>query len=196
MKQLPESIKICGIIYSIVRGTREGYNSGSDIMKQEIFISDELPFPKQLQRLSHELAYSLLNATGLKEAAVNRTYIAFGNILYRFIRDNDFTFIRNQTYDLPIMLWVAGLPYTKTEDHKEYMEAKSLGGEVCYDQLSIRLDPDLEPEIKTVVYLHEAAHAMLYEAATNLESREDIVEPLSWSLFQFFKDNDLEFTKY
>lgn len=196
MKKLPENIIINGIVYEITRGEDGSYTNSSDICNQRIFIRDNLPYPKQLQLLSHELAYRLLEATGLKEKSNDRNYRAFGNVLYRFIRDNDFDFIKDEAQKLPIMLWINGLPYTLTEDHKEYLDAKSLGGEVCYEQLSIKLDPELKPEIKRVVYLHEAAHAMLFEAATKLEGREDIVEPLGWALYQFFKDNDLSFTKY
>lgn len=157
----------------------------------------DIPYPKQLQVLYREVAYRLLEACGLKESTTNHKYSRqFGNVLYRFIRDNDFSFIHEKTYELPYMLWINGLPYQKDETHQEYMEAKSLGGEVCYEQLSIRLEPSLEPEIKTVVYLHEAAHAMLHEAETPLASREDIVEPLAYLLFQFFTDNDLSYTTY
>lgn len=199
IKSLPKTITVAGIPYSIIYKDEilEAYQyvSLSEYMEQEIVVKSSLPFPRQLSYVVSEIGRRLLEAAGLSERQNNTTAPTFGTVLYMFIRENNFEWLYSckEVSGPPSTIFINGMPYTVTFNNDKHLDDLHLLGEVDYTQLTISLHSKLKPEGKAVVFLHEAAHAILYEAKCQKVNTESIVEPLSYLLYQLFKQNDFSF---
>lgn len=200
IKSLPNTIIVAGTPFEIVYNDEImeacNYVSLSDYTEQQISVRSTLPFPRQLSYVIGEVGRRLLDASGVSEKRNNTISPTFGMVLYRFIRENSFEWIYKglEASGPPSTVFINGMPYTVTFDKDSYLDAKDLLGEVDYTQLTIRLHGDLKNEGKTVVFLHEVAHAILYEALCfKVHNDESIIEPLSYLLYQLFKQNDFSF---
>ncbi len=200
VKALPDKITVAGIPFEIVYNDEimeaSNYVSLSDYTQQQITVRSTLPFPRQLSYVIGEIGRRLLDASGVSERRNNAISPIFGTVLYRFIRENNFDWIYKglEASGPPSTVFINGMPYTVTFDKDSYLDAKDLLGEVDYTQLTIRLHGDLKNEGKAVVFLHEVAHAILYEArCLKVHNDESIIEPLSYLLYQLFKQNDFSF---
>lgn len=198
-KPRPTSLFVGGVPYTIngkenPDGTCEDV-SISFLADQEISIMDDLTFPRWLSYLSGEVAVRLLEAAGYSVKNVRKAAEPFGTVLYRFIRENKFDWIYTDAVkEPPTTIFINGMPYTVLSSEDKYLDARQLLGEVDYITLSIRIHSKLKAEARAVVFLHEAAHAMLYEArCMNICNKESLVEPLSYLLYQLFKQNDFSF---
>lgn len=198
-KPRPTSLFVGGVPYTIndkenPDGTCEDV-SISFLADQEINIMDDLPFPRWLSYLSGEVAVRLLEAAGYSIKNVRRAAEPFGPVLYRFIRENKFDWVyADKGGEPPTTIFINGMPYTVLSNEDKYLDARQLLGEADYTALSIRIHSKLKAEARAVVFLHEAAHAMLYEArCMNICNKESLVEPLSYLLYQLFKQNDFSF---
>lgn len=200
IKTLPKTIIVAGIPFEIaykdeiLEACR--YVSTSELLEQEIAVRSTLPFPRQLSYVINEIGRRLLDASGLSEKQNNATSPTFGTVLYRFIRENSFDWLYKgqEASGPPSTIFINGMPYTITFNRDNYLDALSLLGEVDYTQLTISLHSKLKTEGKAVVFLHEAAHAILYEArCLKVHNDESIIEPLSYLLYQLFKQNDFSF---
>lgn len=199
IKSLPKVITVAGIPYEIIYKDEvlEAYRyvSLSEYMEQQIAVRSSLPFPRQLSYVMNEVGIRLLEAAGLSDKQNNATAPTFGTVLYRFIRENNFDWLYNgqETDGPPSTIFINGMPYTVTFNQDNHLDDLTLLGEVDYTQLTISLHSKLKPESKAVVFLHEAAHAMLYEARCVKANNESIIEPLSYLLYLLFKQNDFSF---
>jgi len=193
----PEKLIIGGVPYQLIEHPYTGEDrrqaSNSDYIKQEISITEGVPFPRWLSYLTGEITYRLLDAAGQHNPSP--TSRRLGPVLYRFFRENKFDWINTDaTGEPPTTLFVNGLPYVLKTDYNDYLDARNLCGEVDYAKLEIRLHSDLKAEPRALVFLHEATHALLYEARLlELCNKESLIEPFSVLLFQLFKQNDFNF---
>lgn len=198
LKERPKNLYICGLPYEIVNkenpdGTCEDVST-SYLDKQTINVMEDLPFPRWLSYVVGEIAVRLLEAAGYSVRTVRKTAVPFGPVLYRFLRENKFDWLHaDELKDPPSTIFINGMPYTVTYDDA-YLEVRHLYGETSYTDLTIKVHSKLKAEAKAIVFLHEAAHAMLYEARImTICNNESLVEPLSYLLYQLFKQNDFSF---
>jgi len=195
-KKRPERLFVGGVPYQLVEhpytGEPHRHISYSDYVEQEISITQGVPFPRWLSYLSGEIAYRLLDAAGKGSTANSRR---LGPVLYRFFRENKFDWIYADTVgEPPTTLFVNGLPYVLIAPDDAYLEARDRIGEIDYAMLTIRIHSKLKPEARAVTFLHEATHALLYEARImELCNKEAFIEPFSTLLFQLLKTNDFSF---
>lgn len=197
-KVYPEVIKVGGVPYHVgsLPYTGEALRTVSDhdYADQTINVQEGLPYPRWLSYLVNEVAILLLDAAGINSDNTRSKAEHFGPVLYRVIRENKFDWIYADVVgEPPTTVFVNGMPYTTSTTEDNYLEARELLGEVDYATLTIRLSSKLQAETKAVVFLHELSHAMLYEARLSGLNKESLVEPLSYILYQFFKQNDLSF---
>jgi hypothetical protein len=195
-KERPEKLLVGGVPYQLVEHPYTGepcrQTSYSDYVEQEISITKDIPFPRWLSYLSGEVAYLLLNTNGKGSTANSRR---LGPVFYRFIRENKLDWIyADEVGEPPTTLFVNGIPYVLKAPDDTYLKARNCIGEIDYAMLTIRIHSKLKPEARAVTFLHEATHALLYEARMlELCHNEVFVEPFSALLFQLFKQNDFSF---
>ncbi|MEG1083961.1 MAG: hypothetical protein RSE04_05925 [Hydrogenoanaerobacterium sp.] len=197
-RERPKKLYICGLPFDIVNNENPNRTcedvSTSYLDKQTINVMEDLPFPRWLSYVVGEIAVRLLEAAGYSGRTVRNAAVPFGPVLYRFIRENKFDWLHaDNIKDPPPTVFINGMPYTITYDDA-YLEVRHLYGEVCYTDLTIKVHSKLKAEAKAVVFLHEATHAMLYEARLiNICGKESLVEPISYLMYQLFKQNDFSF---
>lgn len=196
-KSLPPNIVIGGIQFEFTTPAVSEHITkiahASSLFTQSIEILEEAPFPRQLHYAMCEVGRLLLYAAGYQGGKAAAT---FGSVLYRFIRENSFTWLYENDANIvpPTTLFINGMPYVITLNEDKHLDDKDLMGEADYTTLTITIHSSLKQEARDVVILHEAAHAMLYEAqCTNIHNKESLVEPLSYLLYQLFKQNDFSF---
>lgn len=196
-KALPTCIVIGGVPFDFTTPTISEHTvkiaHASSLFSQKIEIIEDAPFPRQLSYAMGEVARLLLDAAGYRGS---KTVDTFGSVLYRLVRENSFTWIYENAADakLPSTLFVNGIPYTITISEDKHLDDTNLLGEVDYTTLSIAIHSKLKQEARDVIFLHETAHAMLYEAqCRNICNNEKLIEPLSYLLYQMFKQNDFSF---
>lgn len=196
-KSLPPCILVGGVQFDFTTPAVSEYTAkidhASSLFTQSIEILEDAPFPRQLHYAMCEVGRLLLDAAGYRGGKAAAT---FGCVLYRFIRENSFKWLyENVTKaDPPTTLFINGMPYVVTLNEDKHLDDKDLMGEADYTTLTITIHSSLKQEARDVVILHEAAHAMLYEAqCTNVYNKESLVEPLSYLLYQLFKQNDFSF---
>lgn len=87
---------------------------------------------------------------------------------------------------------IGGFPYCvelvddDIEDENE--EGGTLAGDVAYSELRIRLDRRLPEPLRKSVLLHEALHAVLYQAG-HTGDNEKIVMALGYGMTQLLRQN-------
>lgn len=190
MIKLPKELIVTGIPYKIEPPV-DNFDQGCNSSKQVIWVTEDGAPARRRQFLFWEVAYLLMEASGISEPTINKYYRQVGAVLNRFCVDNNLDWVKNND-PAPSTIWINGLPYIVDRNADNLLKIRSLGGEVMYKDLVIRLENDMEPEITVYVTLHECTHAILFESfAGNLESRETIVEALAWQLYYFIRDNDL-----
>lgn len=196
-KCLPTIIFVGGIPFEITtpvvveHGPDLAY--ASSLCTQKIEVIEDAPFPRRLAYAMQEVSRLLLDAAGYTGS---KAVAPFGSVLYRLIRENSFAWLYENAdaHSVPSTVFINGMPYVVTQAEDKHLDDKDLLGEVSYIQLSIRLHSDMKQETRDVVFLHEVAHAMLYEAqCTTIHNKESLVEPLSHLLYQLFKQNDFSF---
>ena len=198
-QKYPDFINVGGVPYYInslpYTGEELRTVSEHDYADQTISIQEGLPYPRWLHYLVCETSILILEAAGIRPTVSRNTANHFGPVLYRMIRENKFDWLHaDDMKEPPTTVFVNGLPYTVVMTEDAYLDTRELCGCVDYAALTIRLHSKLQTEVKGVVFLHEVAHAALYEARlANLCGKESLVEPLSYILFQFFKQNDFSF---
>lgn len=198
-KVYPEVIKVGGVPFRIGRLPYTGEAlrrvSEHDYFEQTISIQEHLPYPRGLSYLLNEVAILLLEAAGVSANTSRNKGERFGPVLYRIIRENKFDWIyADEVGEPPTTVFVNGMPYTVVTDADDHLDTRDEAGEVAYAELLIRIHSKLQGEVKAVTFLHELAHAALYEARlVPMCNQESLIEPLSHILYQFFKQNDFSF---
>lgn len=197
-RKRPQTLYVCGLTYEIVdkenpEGTCEDVST-SYLDKQTLNVMEDLPFPRWLSYVVGEMAVRLLEAAGCKRKSTRKYADHFGPVLYRFLRENKFDWLyADVTGNPPPTVFINGMPYT-VSDADAFLDVRGLYGQCDYTALSIKLHSKLKAEAKAVVFCHEAAHAMLYEARLMaICNDESVVEPLSYFLYQLLKQNDFSF---
>ncbi len=87
---------------------------------------------------------------------------------------------------------IGGYPYqvelVDGDIHDDDDENQNLAGEVNYSELRIRLDSRLPEPLRKSVLLHEALHALLYQAGRT-EDNEQIVMALGYGITMLLRHN-------
>ena len=197
-RKRPQTLYVCGLPYDIVNkenpeSTCEDVST-SDLCSQTLYVMEDIPFPRWLSYVAVEIAVQLLEAAGRRGKPARKYADHFGPVLYRFLRENKFDWIYTDALgNPPPTVFINGMPYT-VSDEEAYLDVRNLCGQCDYLTLSIKLHSRLKAEGKAVVFCHEAAHAMLYEARLMaICNDESVVEPLSYFLYQLLKQNDFSF---
>lgn len=193
MTKLPKEIIVTGIPYKILPPDGD-YDHGCNSCKQLIYVI-EAALPRQRQYLFREIALLLMEAAGVSEKVYRRYQRQVGAVLNRFIIDNNLDWVKSSTPS-PNTIWINGLPYVVKRNEDDLLRSNNHGGEVHFNDLTINILSEMEPDISTYVTIHECTHAILFESvAGTLYSQEAIVEALAWQLYYFIRDNDLSILK-
>lgn len=88
--------------------------------------------------------------------------------------------------DLPNRVKVAGVHYDI-----EPLDDDENHGTCSFDNLTIRVDPNLKEDKRQQVFVHELLHAIFWEAGYR-EQDEEMIERVGRVLHQVLRDNDIQ----
>lgn len=74
-------------------------------------------------------------------------------------------------------------------EHRAGDNGGDLYGQIHYEKRKIFLYDKLDEDEKSVTFLHEIAHAILYNMGSELRSDENFVTAFTENLYQVMKDN-------
>lgn len=187
MTDLPKKITISRIPYDVVQ-TDNQYTYECLTTNQVIGINKDLNIQKKRQYIFWEIAHLMLSSAGLPSKECEEYHRSFGNVLYRFVRQNNTSWAICE--EKPTEVYLNGIRYTIEIGDVDELKNEDLGGRIKYDEAKIMLLKTIKPDIFRYVLAHECTHGLLFEGAIgDLSEREEFVESLSWHVLYFLQDN-------
>lgn len=187
MTDLPKKITVSRIPYDVVQ-TDNQYTYECLTTEQIIGVNKNLNVQKKRQYCFWEIANLMLTAAGLKSKECEEYYKSFGNVLYRFITENNTAWAICE--EKPSEIYLNGIRYIIEIGDIDELKDEDLGGRIKYDEAKIMLLKTIKPDIFRYVLAHECTHGLLFEGAIgDLSEREEFVEALSWHVLYFLQDN-------
>lgn len=187
MIDLPKKIIVSRIPYDVVQ-TDNQYTYECLTTKQEIGINKDLNIQKQRQYIFWEIAHLMLSSAGLPSKECEEYHKSFGNVLHRFIVENNNSWAICE--EKPAEIYLNGIRYTIQIGDVDELKDEDLGGRIKYDEAKITLLKTIKLDIFRYVLAHECTHGLLFEGAIgDLSEREEFVEALSWHVLYFLQDN-------
>lgn len=89
-----------------------------------------------------------------------------------------------------MIIKIGGLDYELIEEYNLCAEdgTKRLNGHIIYDKCQIKVDQNLNQQVKAVTVWHEVLHGILTQAGVE-EHDEKLIEILSYGIVQVLRDN-------
>jgi hypothetical protein len=195
---LPSVTKIGGLPFRTVEKDRYlhggNYVSYSSFKGLEIAIRGDLARERRQAYYLNEVAVQLLELAGFNHDDAAEYKEGLGRGLYSLLRENSFTWVREENLPLPLVIRIGLVTYDVKKADSEYMEGAGLLGEVSYTKLNIQVTPGLNDTITRWVLVHEMTHALLYDTGYPGDCNDDaIVVPLGNLLYQLLRENNFDF---
>jgi hypothetical protein len=89
---------------------------------------------------------------------------------------------------MPEQVRIGPIVYTVCEESELASASGTLYGDINYGKCRIRIDADLDPQIKRITLWHEVLHGILNTAAIS-DHDEQIIDALAHGIVQALHDN-------